>query len=291
MSSNYDGLTRNPWPGTWSSSGTHPIVLDTELRGSLQSISGAAGDRLTNITGQRLNEGMIVYVLTGYTDGLVTRTSDTYYKYNLLSGQSRNINTGEMPNSEDNWIPVSFAGDGVTEINTSGSGLGFSLSGGPITSTGTITLNIPSSEDLKANLSIGNISSINLSGNANTVLAGDGNWILQSSSYELPIASSTILGGIKVGSGLSISPEGILDVSGVTTDAWKTFLVNGQGNLTATGSDTLEIVAGNGIYITTAPAMTPNPQLVINAAVSTNLDGGFPGSIYGGVPFIDAGGV
>lgn len=112
MSSNYDGLTRNPWPGTWSSNGTHPIVLDTELRGSLQSISGTVGDQLTNITGQRLNEGMIVYVLTGYTAGAVTRSGDTYYKYNLLPGQSRNVNTGEMPNSEDNWTLVSFSGGG-----------------------------------------------------------------------------------------------------------------------------------------------------------------------------------
>lgn len=291
MSSNYDGLTRNPWPGTWSSSGTHPIVLDTELRGSLQSISGVLGDRLTDITGQRLNEGMIVYILNGYTVGPVTRTSDTYYKYNLLSGQSRNINTGEMPNSEDNWTLVSFSANGVSEINTSGSGLGFSLSGGPITSTGTITLNIPSAEDLKANLNIGNISSVNLSGNANTVLAGDGTWIIQSSSYVLPIASSTILGGIKVGSGLTINPDGTLNVSATGLNAWQTFVVAGQGNLTASGDDTLEIVAGNGIYITTAPVATPNPQLVINASVSTNLDGGFPGSIYGGVPFIDAGGV
>lgn len=291
MSSNYDGLTRNPWPGTWSSSGTHPIVLDTELRGSLQSLSGVLGDRLTDITGQRLNEGMIAYILNGYTVGPVTRTSDTYYKYNLLPGQSRNINTGEMPNSEDNWTLVSFSANGVSEINTAGSSLGFSLTGGPITSIGTITLNIPTAEELKANLNIGNISSVNLSGNANTVLAGDGTWIPQSSSYVLPIASSTILGGIKVGSGLSINPDGTLNVSATGLNAWQTFVVAGQGNLTASGDDTLEIVAGNGIYISTSPTATPNPQLVINASVSTNLDGGFPGSIYGGVPFIDAGGV
>ena len=35
----YDGLTRNTWPGTWSPSSTHPIVLDTEVRGSLRFVS------------------------------------------------------------------------------------------------------------------------------------------------------------------------------------------------------------------------------------------------------------
>lgn len=112
MSSNYDGLTRNPWPGTWSASDDQPIVLDTELRGALQSISGDAGDQLTNITGQRLNEGMIVYVKNTYTSGIYTRTGDSYYTFRLLPGQSRNINTGEMPNAEANWSPVSFGGGG-----------------------------------------------------------------------------------------------------------------------------------------------------------------------------------
>jgi hypothetical protein len=103
MSTNYDGLTRNTWTGTWSSTGDHPIVLDTEVRGTLQSISGDAGDRLTNITGQRLTEGMLVYLKNGYTVGSVTRDPDSYYKYSLLNGQSRNTTTGSMPNSEDNW--------------------------------------------------------------------------------------------------------------------------------------------------------------------------------------------
>jgi hypothetical protein len=103
MSANYDGLTRNIWTGTWSPSGSQPIVLDTEVRGTLQSISGAAGDRLTNIPGQRLTEGMLVYLVAGYTAGSVTRDADSYYKYKLLSGQVRNPSTGDMPNSEDNW--------------------------------------------------------------------------------------------------------------------------------------------------------------------------------------------
>lgn len=108
MTTNYDGLTKNSWPGTWSPSSNAPIALDTELRGTLQSISGAAGDRLTDIYGQRLTEGMMVYLKTGYTAGSKIRSSDSYYKYKLLNGESRNPSTGSMPNSEDNWSEVSF---------------------------------------------------------------------------------------------------------------------------------------------------------------------------------------
>ena len=60
--SNYNGLTRNQWPGTWSPSSSHPIVLDGEIRGGLRYVSGVDSDTVTNITGQRLQDGMLVYV-------------------------------------------------------------------------------------------------------------------------------------------------------------------------------------------------------------------------------------
>jgi hypothetical protein len=108
MTTNYDGLTKNSWPGTWSPSSNAPIALDTELRGTLQSISGETGDRLTDIYGQRLTEGMMVYLKTGYSAGGKIRSGDTYYKYKLLNGESRNASTGSMPNSDSNWTEVSF---------------------------------------------------------------------------------------------------------------------------------------------------------------------------------------
>ena len=123
MAGNYNGLTRNPWPGTWSASASHPIVLDSELRGSLRYISGASGSRLTDITGQRLEEGMLVYVKTGYTAAGYTRKSETYYQYKLLSGQSRNILTGATPNSEANWTEfVIGGGSGATGGATGSTG-------------------------------------------------------------------------------------------------------------------------------------------------------------------------
>ena len=114
MAGNYDGLTRNLWPGTWSASASHPIVLDAELRGSLRSISGAIGSRLTDITGQRLEEGMLVFVKTGYVAGGFTRDSGGYYQYSLLPGESRDVNTGASPNAEANWSEFIGGGGGST---------------------------------------------------------------------------------------------------------------------------------------------------------------------------------
>ena len=99
MSADFTGLTKNNWPGTWSPSGTFPIALDTEIRGGLQSISGTLNDQLTNIPGQRLTEGMLVYLKNGYG----TRAANTYYTYKIVSGDSPRNNSGALPNYEANW--------------------------------------------------------------------------------------------------------------------------------------------------------------------------------------------
>jgi hypothetical protein len=38
---NTSGLTLTFWPGTWTPSASHPIVLDQEIRGALRTISGS----------------------------------------------------------------------------------------------------------------------------------------------------------------------------------------------------------------------------------------------------------
>ena len=128
--SNYDGLTRNTWTGTWSPSGTHPIVLDTEIRGGLRFVSGEEGDRLENISGQRLQEGMLVYLKTGYD----SFSGDKYYKYLSLDGESRNGSTGELPNSNSNWSEVLFGSnsDGGSGSTNLGAGTGLEISNSKI---------------------------------------------------------------------------------------------------------------------------------------------------------------
>jgi hypothetical protein len=137
MPVDYNGLTRNSWPGTFSPSSFHPIVLDREIRGSLRTIAGTSGDQLTDISGQRLEDGMLVYLQSGYISGSYIRSANTYYKYSILSGQVRNSSTGSLPNSEANWTAYSpnlVAGTGVTLVTNP--------------TTGAITINTAASASL-----------------------------------------------------------------------------------------------------------------------------------------------
>jgi hypothetical protein len=73
--------------------------------------------------------------------------------------------------------PTSSSGNGsVTQVSTSGSGLGFSLTGGPITTIGTVTLTTPTSANLRTSLGIGNVANLNLNGNGSTYLRGNGSF-------------------------------------------------------------------------------------------------------------------
>lgn len=105
---NYDGLTRNTWPGTWSPDGDHPIALSNELRGGLQYVEGVTGDTLQDIPRQRLQPGMIVFVANSYG----SFTGGKYYTYELLSGEARNQATGEMPNNTGNWSELEVGNSG-----------------------------------------------------------------------------------------------------------------------------------------------------------------------------------
>lgn len=112
MATNYDGLTVNKWPGTWSPTGEHPIVLDKEIRGGLRFVSGNSEDKLTDVTGQRLQEGMLAYLKQGYTDGGIEFKSETFYQYKALAGQVRDSATGRLPNAPSNWTELVTGGGG-----------------------------------------------------------------------------------------------------------------------------------------------------------------------------------
>jgi hypothetical protein len=47
-------------------------------------------------------------------------------------------------------------------------------------------------------------------GNTNTYIGADGQKHLLPSAYSLPIASSTTLGGVKIGSGINVAPDGTI---------------------------------------------------------------------------------
>ena len=112
---NYDGLSRNAWPGTWSTNGTHPIILDTEQRGGLRYVSGTGTDTLINIPSGMLQDGMLAYVASGYHSDV---SADKYYKYSVLDGESRNSDTGFLPNNSGNWSEFTTGGSSASSTRT-----------------------------------------------------------------------------------------------------------------------------------------------------------------------------
>jgi len=72
-------------------------------------------------------------------------------------------------------------------------------------------------------------------------------------SYSLPTASTTVLGGVKVGSNLTIAGDGTLNAqTGASVDCFKTIAISGQNSVVAdSSSDTLTFAAGTGITLAT----------------------------------------
>jgi len=77
---------------------------------------------------------------------------------------------------------------------------------------------------------------------------------------------------------------------------FKTWKITGQSDLVAVGEDTIQIVAGSGISLTTDPN-SATKKLTITATgggggnnyVVLNVDGGLPNSVYGGIESVDGG--
>jgi hypothetical protein len=87
-------------------------------------------------------------------------------------------------------------------------------------------------------------------GNANTYIGADGQKHLLPSAYSLPIASSTTLGGVKIGSGINVAPDGTISaantgtVTSVGLSMPAAFSVSGSpitnsGTITVSGSGTI----------------------------------------------------
>lgn len=72
-------------------------------------------------------------------------------------------------------------------------------------------------------------------------------------SYSLPTASATVIGGVKIGSNLTIAGDGTLDAqTGASVDCFKTIAISGQNSVVAdSSSDTLTFAAGTGITLAT----------------------------------------
>ena len=84
-------------------------------------------------------------------------------------------------------------------------------------------------------------------------------------TYTLPTASSTVLGGVKVGSNLTISGDGTLAAqTGASVNCFSTIAVSGQNSVTAdSNNDTLTFAAGTNVTLATNAS---SDTITINAA-------------------------
>ena len=84
-------------------------------------------------------------------------------------------------------------------------------------------------------------------------------------TYSLPTASATVLGGIKVGSNLTIAGDGTLAAqTGASVNCFSTIQVSGQNNVVAdSNNDTLTLAAGTNVTLATNAS---SDTITINAA-------------------------
>ena len=84
-------------------------------------------------------------------------------------------------------------------------------------------------------------------------------------TYTLPTASSNVLGGVKVGSNLTIAGDGTLAAqTGASVNCFSTIAVSGQNSVTAdSNNDTLTFAAGTNVTLATNAS---SDTITINAA-------------------------
>ena len=181
----------------------------------------------------------------------------------------------------------SIAGSGtVTNVNTSGSGLGFTLTGGPITTTGTVTLTVPSSSTLRTNLTIGNVANLNLNSNTTTFLAGNGAWLVPPGTYSnsnvesyLPTYTGNLSpGNVSVSGNLSANNANVTNT--LVSNVANVVTLNATGNISANNANITNVLVSNIANVVTLNATgnisanNANISNVLNANV-----GNFSGNI------------
>ena len=122
----------------------------------------------------------------------------------------------------------------VTSVGTSGSGLGFSLSGGTITTSGTVSLTVPAAPTLRSNLGLGSlaqVSSLTTFSEFNSTA-----WASTPSDFTTRVYIPAVNVGSRGWSTITLLKSTILQDTGDTTVYWTTSntTLNVTGNIVAT---------------------------------------------------------
>lgn len=165
--------------------------------------SGAVGDFVTLGTDQTISGNKTftgdVNLSGANVSGLSLDDLDDVQVSNPTSGQILQYNGSE-------WVAVTSAPDGILSVTAEpGTGIYATTNGGDVTIGG-----IDASTTVKGVVRFATAAEI-AAGTAGNLAVSPSD--LANAAYELPIASATVLGGIKVGGGLSIDGSGVLSTT------------------------------------------------------------------------------
>jgi len=184
VTGNVTGITVGNVANLHIAGGTAGQVLTTNGSGTLTWGPGGGGGAIqpiiewpavAGLNTTYTNANLATFIDGTYAAVYVNGTLLTTAEYSIV-GTTLTINNG-LIGGETVSVGPAGAGGTVTSIATTQvdpSALGFTLTGGPITTSGTVTLNVPSATALKTTLGINGYPT--LSGNAQQYLAGDGTW-------------------------------------------------------------------------------------------------------------------
>ena len=235
--------------GTITSSGT--ITLGGTL-------SGIANNQLTNSTISGVALGGSLSAVTFNNAGTGDISGTTYngstiktISYNTIGAYAATNPSGYTSNTGT-----------VTSVATSGSVNGITLTGGTITTTGTVTLGGTLSGIANNQLTNSTISGVALGGSLSNLTAGTAISFSSGTTYNGSAAITINNAGVTAlttSTGLSVNTNATGSVTVTNTDLgssqaiFKNIAVAGQTTVTATvNNDTATFVAGTGVSITTS---------------------------------------
>jgi hypothetical protein len=168
-----DGNGTLSWANGGSGGATHPQIEWTVS-------TGAASQTFTNANVAQFYDNTYAAV---YVNGVLLPTS----QYTIV-GTTLTITPWLNATDLIAIGPTGGGGGGIGTVsnvgtltsnaisNTAASELGFALTGGYITTTGNVTLNVPNVAQFRTNANIGNVANLNLDGNVSNILHGNGFW-------------------------------------------------------------------------------------------------------------------
>lgn len=232
-----------------------------------------AGTITANIANNAVSFAKVQQIPTASLIGRYSAGTGNAQSITLGSGLALNATTGVLS-------ATGGGGGGGTLSSVGLSSTDLTVTGSPLTTNGSITANIANNavtfskmQQLPAGTLIGRNPTV--AGNAESIAIGSGlsmsGTTLNATPYNLPIASATVLGGIKVGAGLSINAgTGVLTGTGEANTAAN--VGTGQGLY----RDKIGINLNFKSLVATAPLVVSpgTDQLTISSTQSsTNSDG------------------